>query len=84
MTVIRRGDDQERDWWWARGDDQEGYVPRNLLGIAESVISCIRESNPIKSFKPLLKNTMNDFNKQSYDDMNGSIPSNTYLTVIRL
>ncbi|XP_076872998.1 protein phosphatase 1, regulatory subunit 13Bb isoform X3 [Brachyhypopomus gauderio] len=33
ITVLRRADDTETEWWWARLDDQEGYVPRNLLGL---------------------------------------------------
>ncbi|XP_075386761.1 apoptosis-stimulating of p53 protein 2 isoform X2 [Tenrec ecaudatus] len=33
MTVIRREDEDEIEWWWARLNDKEGYVPRNLLGL---------------------------------------------------
>ncbi|KAM3623599.1 uncharacterized protein V6R79_013131 [Siganus canaliculatus] len=33
MTVLRREDDVETDWWWARCGDHEGYIPRNLLGL---------------------------------------------------
>ncbi|XP_024858081.1 apoptosis-stimulating of p53 protein 2 isoform X3 [Kryptolebias marmoratus] len=33
MTVLRREDDVETEWWWARCADQEGYIPRNLLGL---------------------------------------------------
>ncbi|KAK2712798.1 hypothetical protein QYM36_011479 [Artemia franciscana] len=33
ITVLRKGDEQERDWWWSRLGDKEGYVPRNLLGL---------------------------------------------------
>uniref|UniRef100_A0A8C5FIL6 SH3 domain-containing protein n=1 Tax=Gadus morhua TaxID=8049 RepID=A0A8C5FIL6_GADMO len=33
ITVLRRHDDAETDWWWARLDDGEGYIPRNLLGL---------------------------------------------------
>ncbi|XP_014823639.1 PREDICTED: apoptosis-stimulating of p53 protein 1-like [Poecilia mexicana] len=33
VTVLRRHDDTETDWWWARLDDREGYVARNLLGL---------------------------------------------------
>lgn len=35
ISVLRRQDDNETDWWWARLDDAEGYVPRNLLGVRE-------------------------------------------------
>ncbi|XP_003791019.1 apoptosis-stimulating of p53 protein 2 isoform X1 [Otolemur garnettii] len=33
MTVVRREDEDELEWWWARLSDKEGYVPRNLLGL---------------------------------------------------
>ncbi|XP_060922554.1 apoptosis-stimulating of p53 protein 2-like [Limanda limanda] len=33
MTVLRREDELETDWWWARCGDGEGYIPRNLLGL---------------------------------------------------
>ncbi|XP_051878855.1 protein phosphatase 1, regulatory subunit 13Bb isoform X3 [Pristis pectinata] len=33
LTVVRHKDDVETDWWWARLNDKEGYVPRNLLGL---------------------------------------------------
>lgn len=35
LTIIRKGDDAEREWWWARNvNGMEGYVPRNLLGVS--------------------------------------------------
>ncbi|NXH14407.1 ASPP2 protein, partial [Bucco capensis] len=33
MTILRREDEDEIEWWWARLNDKEGYVPRNLLGV---------------------------------------------------
>ncbi|XP_068628443.1 apoptosis-stimulating of p53 protein 1 isoform X2 [Battus philenor] len=34
LQVLRKGDDNEREWWWCRDDNaREGYVPRNLLGL---------------------------------------------------
>ncbi|XP_075874589.1 apoptosis-stimulating of p53 protein 2a isoform X5 [Nelusetta ayraudi] len=33
MTIVRREDEDEIDWWWARMADTEGYIPRNLLGL---------------------------------------------------
>ncbi|XP_059908021.1 apoptosis-stimulating of p53 protein 1-like [Gadus macrocephalus] len=33
LTVLRRSDDLETEWWWARLSDRQGYVPRNLLGL---------------------------------------------------
>lgn len=34
MTIIRREDEDEIEWWWARMGDTEGYIPRNLLGVS--------------------------------------------------
>ncbi|XP_074604726.1 uncharacterized protein LOC141858019 [Brevipalpus obovatus] len=33
IKILRRGDDEEHDWWWASLNGREGYVPRNLLGL---------------------------------------------------
>ncbi|KAM8846706.1 protein phosphatase 1, regulatory subunit 13Bb isoform 4-T4 [Synchiropus picturatus] len=33
ITILRRQDDNETEWWWAQLEDKEGYVPRNLLGL---------------------------------------------------
>ncbi|XP_053289773.1 apoptosis-stimulating of p53 protein 1 isoform X3 [Pleuronectes platessa] len=32
-TVLTRRDETETEWWWARLNDREGYIPRNLLGL---------------------------------------------------
>lgn len=40
MTIVRREDEDETDWWWARMGDTEGYIPRNLLGVSH-------ESEPV-------------------------------------
>ncbi|KAF8763355.1 apoptosis-stimulating of p53 protein 1-like isoform X2 [Argiope bruennichi] len=39
LTVLRKGDDEESEWWWSRLHDEEGYVPRNLLGLYPRVTS---------------------------------------------
>ncbi|XP_055593309.1 apoptosis-stimulating of p53 protein 1 [Uranotaenia lowii] len=34
LTVVRKGDESEREWWWAKDvTGREGYIPRNLLGL---------------------------------------------------
>uniref|UniRef100_A0A1A9WJW9 SH3 domain-containing protein n=1 Tax=Glossina brevipalpis TaxID=37001 RepID=A0A1A9WJW9_9MUSC len=34
LTILRKGDDAESEWWWAKNaNEEEGYVPRNLLGL---------------------------------------------------
>uniref|UniRef100_A0A1A7Z3I3 Tumor protein p53 binding protein, 2 n=1 Tax=Iconisemion striatum TaxID=60296 RepID=A0A1A7Z3I3_9TELE len=33
MAIVRREDEEEIEWWWARLGDTEGYIPRNLLGL---------------------------------------------------
>lgn len=40
LIILRKGDDAEREWWWARmkHTGNEGYVPRNLLGVSEKKI----------------------------------------------
>ena len=35
LIVMRKGDEHEKDWWWCRIRDREGYVPRNLLGVSK-------------------------------------------------
>lgn len=39
LTVLRRGDSSETEWWWAchalEDGGDEGYVPRNLLGMCK-------------------------------------------------
>lgn len=42
LTILRKGDDSEREWWWAKcSPGREGYVPRNLLGVSYySLIFC--------------------------------------------
>ncbi len=34
LIVLRKGDEHEKDWWWAKTAGQEGYIPRNLLGVS--------------------------------------------------
>ncbi|CAF0765090.1 unnamed protein product [Rotaria sordida] len=35
LTVLRRGDENEKEWWWAKHENtgKEGYIPRNYLGL---------------------------------------------------
>ncbi|XP_023221723.1 apoptosis-stimulating of p53 protein 1-like isoform X1 [Centruroides sculpturatus] len=33
IVVLKKGDELEREWWWSQLNNQEGYVPRNLLGL---------------------------------------------------
>ncbi|XP_053687404.1 apoptosis-stimulating of p53 protein 2 [Sabethes cyaneus] len=40
LTIIRKGDESEREWWWAKhSKGAEGYIPRNLLGFCPRVSS---------------------------------------------
>ena len=38
LIVLRRGDDIENEWYWARHENtnKEGYIPRNYLGVSYS------------------------------------------------
>lgn len=38
VVVLRKGDDNEREWWWSKLGHKEGYVPRNLLGVSVPLI----------------------------------------------
>uniref|UniRef100_A0A1A7WHQ7 Protein phosphatase 1, regulatory (Inhibitor) subunit 13Bb n=1 Tax=Iconisemion striatum TaxID=60296 RepID=A0A1A7WHQ7_9TELE len=37
ITIVHRQDENETEWWWARLEDKEGYVPRNLLGLCPRI-----------------------------------------------
>lgn len=42
LIVLRKGDDAENEWWWARNAaGEEGYVPRNLLGVSIYIALCL-------------------------------------------
>lgn len=41
ITILRRKDDNETEWWWARLNDKEGYVPKNLLGVSSFTLSLL-------------------------------------------
>lgn len=36
ITILRRQDENETEWWWSRLEDKEGYAPRNLLGVQQT------------------------------------------------
>ena len=35
LKILRRGDENESEWWWAKhhNTQDEGYIPRNYLGV---------------------------------------------------
>lgn len=41
LRILRRGDENESEWWWTKHETnlQEGYVPRNYLGVSFDSIS---------------------------------------------
>lgn len=48
LTILRKGDEWEREWWWSRLNDKEGYIPRNLLGVRVLLQRSMRfESNVV-------------------------------------
>lgn len=51
LVILRKGDDNEREWWWSKLANTEGYVPRNLLGVSSSFSSFI---NPFKFIHPFI------------------------------
>ncbi len=38
LTILRREDSEETEWWWARCADNEGYIPRSLLGVRKCIL----------------------------------------------
>ena len=46
ITILRRKDESETEWWWARLGDREGYVPKNLLGVS-TVSPLVRGRPPL-------------------------------------
>lgn len=34
LKILRRGDENESEWWWAKNGDNEGYVPQSLLAVS--------------------------------------------------
>lgn len=38
MMILRKGDEVEKEWWWAKRGNLEGYIPRNLLGLYPRVL----------------------------------------------
>ena len=35
LTILRRGDTVEKEWWWAKNRKGDmGYVPCNLIGVS--------------------------------------------------
>merc|ERR1712004_259119 len=49
LAVLRRGDDCEMEWWWCGLSDQEGYIPRNLLGLYPRVTPMFSLNVPTSS-----------------------------------
>jgi len=38
LVVLRKGDDREKEWWWAQMGPREGYMPRNLVGVSSRLL----------------------------------------------
>jgi apoptosis-stimulating of p53 protein 1 len=34
ITVLKKGDEHEKEWWWSKISGQEGYIARNLIGVS--------------------------------------------------
>ena len=48
MMVLRKGDNTEKEWWWARlHSGREGYIPRNLLGVSFHWFSAVYVKNTV-------------------------------------
>ncbi|XP_052105512.1 apoptosis-stimulating of p53 protein 1-like isoform X3 [Mytilus californianus] len=38
ITVLKKGDEHEKEWWWSKISQKEGYIPRNLVGLYPRVL----------------------------------------------
>lgn len=38
ILVLKKGDEQEKEWWWSKISEKEGYIPRNLIGLYPRVL----------------------------------------------
>lgn len=47
LKILRRGDENESEWWWAKHqtNQEEGYVPRNYLGVCLHFYSHLSSSS---------------------------------------
>lgn len=61
VSIIRKGDEQEVVWWWAKNDKSEGYVPRNLFGLFPRV-------RPLKSTVRVNGNGIEDHHDDNIHD----------------
>ncbi|XP_029638873.1 apoptosis-stimulating of p53 protein 2 isoform X3 [Octopus sinensis] len=39
ITVLRKGDENEKEWWWSRIKNREGYVARNMIGLQPRILA---------------------------------------------
>lgn len=37
LKILRKGDENESEWWWAKNGDVEGYAPQSLLALYPSI-----------------------------------------------
>lgn len=47
LRIRRRNDENENEWWWAKRDlnDDEGFVPRNFLGVRQKYLCLFSSLN---------------------------------------
>lgn len=47
LKILRRGDEKENEWWWAQHQttNEEGYAPRNYLGVKRFQLSDSHRTN---------------------------------------
>ncbi|KAF3830828.1 hypothetical protein GH733_002066 [Mirounga leonina] len=55
ITILRRKDESETEWWWARLGDREGYVPKNLLGVSKHCeLAALGSALSVRRSRPVL------------------------------
>lgn len=67
LAVMRRGDDCEKEWWWCKLSESEGYVPRNLLGLYPRVTPMFSLNVPTSSLSASKSDSENQKTSEDED-----------------
>jgi len=67
LAVMRRGDDCEKEWWWCKLSESEGYVPRNLLGLYPRVTPMFSLNVPTSSLSASISDSENQKTSEDED-----------------
>lgn len=52
LTVLRRGDTVEKEWWWGRDrKGNTGYIPCNLVGVSGILLNVFDSTKSLEKVK---------------------------------